>query len=165
MYHIVQPGETLAAISINYRRSLQELLNANPHIFNMNMIHVGDRILIPGLPDPDTIPYTIIVHKGRRTLTLLANGVTQKTYPIAVGKMLTETPVGTFVIVNREPNPGGPYGAMWLSLSKSGYGIHGTNNPASIGHAVSRGCIRMHNNDVLELAQIVPNGTRVMIQE
>lgn len=86
-----------------------------------------------------------------------------KTYPIAVGKMLTTTPVGQFVIVNREPNPGGPFGALWLSLSKKGYGIHGTNDPSSIGKAVSKGCIRMHNSDVLELASLVPNGTSVVI--
>ena len=78
--------------------------------------------------------------------------------------MLTQTPVGTFVVVNRQPNPGGPFGAMWLSLSKAGYGIHGTNNPASIGQAVSHGCVRMHNQDVLELARQIPNGTSVTIQ-
>jgi L,D-transpeptidase ErfK/SrfK len=68
------------------------------------------------------------------------------------------------VIVNREPNPGGPFGAMWLSLSKIHYGIHGTNNPSSIGKSVSHGCIRMYNHDVLELASLVPNGTRVSIR-
>ena len=68
------------------------------------------------------------------------------------------------MVVNRQPNPGGPYGAMWLSLSKAGYGIHGTNNPASIGQAVSLGCVRMQNQDVLELARQIPNGTSVTIQ-
>jgi lipoprotein-anchoring transpeptidase ErfK/SrfK len=77
--------------------------------------------------------------------------------------MLTATPQGEFVIVNREPNPGGPFGAMWLSLSKIHYGIHGTNDPSSIGKSVSLGCVRMHNKDVLELARIVPNGTAVSI--
>ena len=66
-------------------------------------------------------------------------------------------------IVNRQPKPGGPFGAYWLSLSKIHYGIHGTNNPSSIGKAVSKGCIRMYNQDVTELAATVPNGTRVTI--
>lgn len=52
---------------------------------------------------------------------------------------------------------------MWMSLSKEHYGIHGTNNPSSIGHAVSHGCIRMHNKDVEKLASIVPIGTQVII--
>ena len=87
----------------------------------------------------------------------------QKQYPIAVGKMLTATPLGNFIIVNKQPNPGGPFGTMWMSLSKEHYGIHGTNDPSSIGHAVSHGCVRMHNKDVEELASIVPIGTQVMI--
>ncbi|KON90408.1 L,D-transpeptidase [Sporosarcina globispora] len=164
MYHIIKRGETLAVIAKNYRLPLSELLAANPAIVNPNLIYPGQRIIIPGLPEPDTIPFTIIVSRGKRILTLLNNGAVQKVYPIAVGKMLTQTPIGEFVIVNREPNPGGPYGVMWLSLSKSGYGIHGTNNPSSIGQSVSKGCIRMFNHDVLELSRIVPNGTRVLIQ-
>jgi L,D-transpeptidase ErfK/SrfK len=163
MIHIVAYGETLGVIARNYRRPLAEILKANPQIMNQNIIYPGQRITIPGLPDPETIPFSIDVSLSKRILTLRKSGAVIKTYPIAVGKMLSRTPKGSFVIVNRQPNPGGPYGAMWLSLSKAGYGIHGTNNPASIGKAVSLGCIRMHNRDVLELAAIVPNGTRVRI--
>ncbi|UOY88811.1 L,D-transpeptidase [Bacillus glycinifermentans] len=113
--------------------------------------------------DPAPIPYRIIVSISARTLKLYNRGRLIKTFPIGVGKILTQTPKGEYVIVNRQANPGGPYGAYWLGLSKRHYGIHGTNNPASIGKAVSKGCIRMHNRDVLELASIVPNGTRVTI--
>jgi lipoprotein-anchoring transpeptidase ErfK/SrfK len=78
--------------------------------------------------------------------------------------MLTSTPSGTFSIINKAPNPGGPFGSMWLGLSKPHYGIHGTNNPASIGKNVSHGCIRMYNRDVNELARLVPIGTPVYIR-
>jgi L,D-transpeptidase ErfK/SrfK len=164
MIHTVKPGEYLALIAANYRISFQRLLSANPGITNPNMIFVGQKIEIPGLQDPTSIPFTIRVSLGQRRITLVNNGRIVKTFPIAVGKMLTRTPLGEYVIVNREPNPGGPYGVMWLSLSRRGYGIHGTNNPSSIGKAVSAGCIRMHNHDVLDLASRVPNGTRVVIQ-
>lgn len=164
MIHTVKSGETLALIASNYRINYQRLLSANPGISNPNMIFVGQKIVIPGLPEPSTIPYVIQVSLGQRKLTLLKNGAVVKTYPIAIGKILTQTPLGEYVIVNREPNPGGPYGVMWLSLSRRGYGIHGTNNPSSIGKAVSLGCIRMHNHHVLELANLVPNGTRVVIK-
>ena len=164
MRHIIKRGETLYSISRDYRVSIAKLLAANPSITNMNVIYVGQTINIPGLPEPSTIPYRIVISKGNKTLQLFRNNTLIKTYPIAVGKMLTGTPVGTFVVVNRQPNPGGPFGAMWLSLSKAGYGIHGTNNPASIGQAVSLGCVRMHNQDVLELARQIPNGTSVTIQ-
>lgn len=161
--HIVKPGETLSLIARDYRRTLVEVLAANI-IPNPNLIVPGQMITIPGLPDADTIPYTIEISIADRRLVLKDKGVVIKTYPIAVGRMLYETPVGDFIIVNRQPNPGGPFGALWLSLSKISYGIHGTNDPGSIGNAVSRGCVRMHNQDVLELASIVPNGTRVLIR-
>jgi L,D-transpeptidase ErfK/SrfK len=165
MQHIVKPGETLAVIAANYRRTLQQILTANPAITNPALIFPGQRITIPGLPDPNTIPYTIVVSLQNKKLTLFRAGQTIKTYPVGIGKMLTQTPIGNYVIVNREPNPGGPYGVMWLSLSKLGYGIHGTNNPSSIGKQVSKGCIRMQNRDVLELARQIPNGTRVIISK
>jgi L,D-transpeptidase ErfK/SrfK len=163
MVHIVKPGETLAVIAANYRRTLRQLLVANPAILNPALIFPGQRINIPGIPDPDSIPYSISVSLRNKKLTLFRSGQPVKTYPVGIGKMLTQTPIGNYVIVNREPNPGGPYGVMWLSLSKLGYGIHGTNNPSSIGKEVSKGCIRMYNQDVLDLARVVPNGTRVAI--
>jgi lipoprotein-anchoring transpeptidase ErfK/SrfK len=88
-----------------------------------------------------------------------------KTYPIAVGKILSPSPSGTYTIINKQSNPGGPFGVLWMGLSKPHYGIHGTNNPASIGKNVSHGCIRMFNHDVLELSSKVPIGTRVAIHK
>lgn len=163
MIHIVKQGESLGIIAANYRIPLNQLLAAN-NIPNPNTINIGQQITIPHLPDPDSIPYSIHISISAKRLILRSNGQVIKEYPIAVGAMVTATPVGDFVIVNREPNPGGPFGVMWLSLSKLHYGIHGTNNPASIGNAVSHGCIRMYNYDVLELASIVPNGTKVYIR-
>ncbi|WP_442593647.1 L,D-transpeptidase family protein [Neobacillus sp. D3-1R] len=164
MIHTVKPGESLALIASNYRIPFGRILAANPKITNPNILFVGQKVEIPGLPEPSSIPYHIQVSLGQRKLTLFHNGQIYKIYPIAIGKILTQTPLGEYVIVNREPQPGGPFGVMWLSLSRRGYGIHGTNNPSSIGKAVSHGCIRMYNKDVLEVARLAPNGTRVVIQ-
>ncbi|OLO39133.1 L,D-transpeptidase [Alkalihalophilus pseudofirmus] len=161
--HIVKPGETLWGISEDYRVPYATLVQVN-QIVSPDMIFVGQAIIIPGLPDPSLLPYSIVVSISNRTLTLLENGIIAKIYPIAVGAILHQTPVGEFVIINKAPNPGGPFGTMWMSLSKKHYGIHGTNDPASIGRAVSRGCIRMFNPDVEELARTVPIGTRVSIR-
>ncbi|WP_280770824.1 L,D-transpeptidase family protein [Salipaludibacillus daqingensis] len=163
MIHIVKSGETLTLISIDYRTSLEEIILANPGI-DPNMIYSGQSLLIPGFPPIETIPYQIDVSIGERQLKLFYNGIIQKQYPIAVGRMLHQTPVGDYIIINKAPNPGGAFGTMWMSLSKQHYGIHGTNDPASIGQAVSRGCIRMFNSDVEELASIVPIGTPVTIR-
>lgn len=110
------------------------------------------------------MPYRIIVDLSQRMLHLLEGDRVIHSYPIAIGKILTQSPVGEYRIVNKVPHPGGPFGAFWMGLSRPHYGIHGTNNPASIGHAVSHGCIRMYNEDVLALARLVPVGTRVTIR-
>ncbi|WP_068963051.1 L,D-transpeptidase [Desulfosporosinus sp. BG] len=108
--------------------------------------------------------YSIIVSKSNRQLYLLKDGNVIKTYPVGIGKMLTATPTGTFRIINKAPNPGGPFGVMWMGLSKPHYGIHGTNDPQSIGKQVSKGCVRMFNSDVIELSKIVPIGVMVTIR-
>ncbi|MBB6636622.1 L,D-transpeptidase [Cohnella thailandensis] len=108
--------------------------------------------------------YRIIVDLSDRHLYLLDGEVVVRGFPVGIGRMVTETPTGEYEIVNKQANPGGPFGAFWMGLSKPHYGIHGTNDPSSIGHLVSHGCIRMYNSDVLELAGKVPVRTRVMIR-
>ncbi|WP_347489658.1 L,D-transpeptidase family protein [Desulfoscipio sp. XC116] len=90
-----------------------------------------------------------------------------KEYPIAVGKPSTPTPPGNYKIKNKMVNPGGVLGTRWMGLTIPGgnYGIHGNNNPSSIGQAVSLGCIRMHNYHVEELFPQVPIGTPVHIYD
>lgn len=107
----------------------------------------------------------IDVSVSKRQLKLYDASVLLKTYPIAVGKVLTPTPTGNYIIINKELNPGGPFGALWMGLSKPHYGIHGTNDPSSIGKEVSLGCIRMHNEDVMELSSLVPTSTNVYIHK
>lgn len=162
MLHTVKRGETLYQISIDYRTPISSIIRANPSI-NPNVINVGQVIEIPGFPDPNTLAFQIEVSINGRWLKLFHNGALQKQYPIAVGRVLYDTPIGSYIIINKAPNPGGPFGTMWMSLSKQSYGIHGTNDPSSIGKAVSKGCIRMNNNDVEELSRIVPIGTQVNI--
>lgn len=109
--------------------------------------------------------YKISINTAARTLTLYKDGKWFKSYPVAIGKPSTPTPKGTFKVKNKAFNPGGAFGARWLGLTApgGGYGIHGTNNPSSIGKAVSNGCVRMYNNDVIELYNLVPVGATVQI--
>jgi lipoprotein-anchoring transpeptidase ErfK/SrfK len=108
--------------------------------------------------------YRIIVDLSDRKLYLLDGDVVVRTFPVGIGKMVTQTPKGEYTIINKQPHPGGPFGVLWMGLSKPHYGIHGTNNPSSIGRLVSHGCIRMHNEDVLTLSSLVPIHTRVTIR-
>ena len=123
-------------------------------------MYLNPYTLLVRIPRP---VYSITVNTKMKRLTLFRDGKVFKTYPVAIGKMLTPSPKGTFRIINEQVNPGWPYGARWMGLSKKGYGIHGTNNPASIGKSVSQGCIRMHNKDVIEVSNLVSVGTIVRI--
>lgn len=109
--------------------------------------------------------YNITINVADKKLTLFKYGRVFKIYPIATGKPATPTPKGIFKIINKAYNPGGPFGERWLGLNAIGgdYGIHGTNNPSSIGKSVSNGCIRTYNNNIIELYNLVPLGTPVKI--
>ncbi|SPF54168.1 conserved hypothetical protein [Candidatus Desulfosporosinus infrequens] len=107
---------------------------------------------------------TIVIYTTRRQLELYEENRLIYNYPIAVGKRATPTPHGRYTIATKVVYPGGVFGSRWLGLSIPYYGIHGTNNPASIGQEVSKGCIRMHNYDVETLFQRVEIGTMVIIQ-
>ncbi|MDR6227368.1 L,D-transpeptidase family protein [Desmospora profundinema] len=122
--------------------------------------------------------YAIEVNKKTNQLTLYRNGTVAKTYPVATGRTSSLTPEGTFEIIIKINKPGwkgipggdpsNPLGERWLGLQVNGdngrtYGIHGTNRPESIGSHASMGCVRMYNEDVIELYNTVPAGTLVRI--
>lgn len=90
-----------------------------------------------------------------------------RVYPVGVGKPSTPTPTGSYKVQHKIMFPGGMLGTRWLGLSIPGgnYGIHGTNNPSSIGGYVSNGCIRMYNEHVEEIFPLVQIGTAVDIYE
>jgi lipoprotein-anchoring transpeptidase ErfK/SrfK len=116
----------------------------------------------------------IVISVPDRSLAVIESGRVLKVYPTAVGAGSTPSPTGSYRIVQRVSHPtwytkgrivppgkSNPLGTRWLGLSAKGYGIHGTNNPSSIGHNASHGCIRMHNHDVEELFELVAIGDAV----
>ncbi len=124
-----------------------------------------------------TTVHWVLVSIPDRKLALFENGRVVRLYRVAVGKTSTPSPAGEFKIVNRVTNPtyyhkgqvigagkGNPVGTRWMGLSAKGYGIHGTNQPNSIGKAASTGCIRMGKQDLEELFAIVDVGDTVQIR-
>jgi len=125
---------------------------------------------------PPTPKRLIVVSLEDRKLALLEDGQVKKVYPVAVGRPSTPSPTGTFTIERRvsnptyshdgtvvPPGPGNPVGSRWMGLSVRGYGIHGTNQPRSIGKAASHGCIRMARPDLEELYAQVHVGDTVVL--
>jgi lipoprotein-anchoring transpeptidase ErfK/SrfK len=62
-------------------------------------------------------------------------------------------------------SPGNPMGAAAMTIAGDEYAIHGTNDPKSIGGFVSYGCIRMYNQDIVDLFSRVQVGTRVIVTQ
>jgi lipoprotein-anchoring transpeptidase ErfK/SrfK len=129
-------------------------------------------------PDVATRPHRqILVSIPDRKLAVIDQGKLIRTFPVSVGASLSPSPTGEFRIVHRIANPtyyhpgvvippgsDNPIGPRWIGLSQHGYGIHGTNQPESIGHAASHGCIRLRNRDIKQLFEMVRVGDVVEIR-
>jgi L,D-transpeptidase ErfK/SrfK len=112
------------------------------------------------------------------------------TFPVGIGRVGLDTPLGTYAVTDKithpswtvpksmaddyrkrgvafeavvPPGPDNPLGDYALVLNAPGYFIHGTNRPWSIGMRVSRGCVRLYPEDILDLFGKVPQGTPVRI--
>lgn len=119
----------------------------------------------------------VVVSIPDRKLALIEDGQVVKVYSVAVGAETTPSPDGEFKIVNRVVKPtyyhpgkvipagrSNPLGTRWIGLNKAHYGIHGTNEPRSIGKAASHGCIRMAHKDLEEFFTLVRPGDTVIIR-
>jgi lipoprotein-anchoring transpeptidase ErfK/SrfK len=133
----------------------------------------------------------IEVDKARETVRAFAkDGTLIAFYPASVGSEEKPTPAGTLKVVSIEPNPtyrydpkykfksvkstkpftinagpNNPVGAMWIGLSQTSYGIHGTNEPSRVSKSQSHGCVRLTNWDVVRLAQSLKRGVEVSFVE
>ncbi len=119
----------------------------------------------------------IIVSIPDRKLVLVEEGRVLRVYTVAVGARVSPSPTGEFKVVRRLTNPtyyhpgvvippgkDNPLGTRWIGLDRPGYGIHGTNQPRSIGKAASHGCIRMAKADLEQLFDEVQVGDVVEIR-
>jgi len=122
-------------------------------------------------------PRQVLVSITDRKLAVLEEGKVLRTFNVSVGSAVSPSPTGEFQIVHRLKNPtyyhpgtvippgrDNPIGPRWIGLSQKGLGIHGTNQPNSIGHAASHGCIRLSNRDVVQFFQMVSVGDTVSIR-
>ena len=132
-------------------------------------------------------PGTIIVHTSERYLYVVLPNNRALRYVIGVGRegfqwagelrisRKAEWPDWTPPpeMIQRQPylprwmagGPGNPLGARALYLGSTIYRLHGTNQPTTIGHAVSSGCFRLVNDDVIDLYNRIPVGTRVVVRQ
>lgn len=143
--------------------------------------------MIAPKPSPKPVPAIetkLIVDLSDRKVRLYEKRKLKATYPIAIGQEGWETPTGTFKVQQMYENPAwkhpitgeeippgnkeNPLGKRWIgfaSQDKLLIGFHGTTDYSLIGQAVSHGCLRMKNADVIALYKAVQVGTPVIVKK
>jgi lipoprotein-anchoring transpeptidase ErfK/SrfK len=131
-----------------------------------------------------TFAEVIVINRSVNRLYLYAGNKLRRTFGVATGQASYPTPAGKWHIVVKyrnptwyppvndtwarglkpvPPGPANPLGTRWMGLDAPGVGIHGTNNPASIGYSASHGCVRMQVRDSEWLFDHVDIGTTVFV--
>lgn len=168
--HFVEYGETLETIAKQYDVPWEYLAMLNR--VTPEKLQAGQELkVVRG-------PFGAVVDLDEFTLTVHAHGWYINQYPIGIGAD-EKTPLGEFAIKDKLENPtwynpdGGivepddpenPLGEYWMGLGNH-IGIHGTNDPATIGKAASRGCIHLGDDDIVEVFSLLSPGSRVLIRK
>jgi L,D-transpeptidase ErfK/SrfK len=186
-YHVVKKGETLLDIARDFDLGFNEMEDLYPHV-DPWIPPEGMELVIPSrwvLPDTRAAGIVINVPEMRLYhFTTLKKHSLVSTFPIGVGGRDWRTPTGVFKVIEKSthptwfipqslrekyrvksipPGPDNPLGEYWIGLSNSGYGIHGTDIPWSVGRLATLGCIRLYPEDIRYLFNMVQVGTRVKI--
>jgi L,D-transpeptidase ErfK/SrfK len=187
--YLIGTDESLPEIARQHGIGFDAITAANPGV-DPFLPDPGSRILLPTewiLPDAP-IRDGIVVNIAEMRLFVYSHDRSQTvtTFPIGIGDQGKETPVGTFTVIEKirnpawyvpesirkerpdlpavvPPGPENPMGSHALRLSKWTVLIHGTNRPWGIGSRVSHGCIRLQQEDIALLFEMIPRGTRVSI--
>ena len=165
----VKPRDTLTKIAKEFQTTVALIKRANG--LESDLIKPKQKLKV------NNCKFSIVVDKSQNILFLKRNDSVIKTYVVSTGKD-NSTPVGKFKITNEKlinptwfktgavvlpDSPENILGTRWMGLDIKGYGIHGNRNINEIGKQVTQGCVRMRNEDVEELYDIVPPGTEVII--
>lgn len=143
-----------------------------------NLPPLGDANLF--LPVPEKT-IRLVIRLSERRVYVYEQDQVINSYPIAIGRAGWDTPTGKFEVIQmlREPvwehpftgelvppGPDNPLGSRWIGFWTDGtnyIGFHGTPNTETVGQAASHGCIRMYEQDVTALFEIVQMGTSVEV--
>jgi lipoprotein-anchoring transpeptidase ErfK/SrfK len=180
----------LEGISEKFHSSPKLLTRLNP---GKSFDKAGEEIVVAGVRSEEHPPRAakVVVRKSDLTVTAYdANDKPLAQYPATMGSEHDPLPIGNWKVngvsknppfhynpdlfwdadakdekTTIQPGPNNPVGVVWIDLSKSHYGIHGTPEPSTIGKTQSHGCIRLTNWDAKELSEMVAPGTPAILEE
>ncbi|MBS3647285.1 L,D-transpeptidase [Pseudaminobacter sp. 19-2017] len=162
------PAEDLARVPQKYQRQLVDF--PTEHAPGTIVVDPNDRVLYLVQADGKALRYGVGVGAAGRGFSGTSDLAYKQEWPRwrPTDSMIARAPERYKQHENGvEGGPGNPLGARALYLFKDGkdtyYRIHGTNQPGSIGKAVSAGCIRMLNHDVIDLYERVRTGAKVVV--
>jgi lipoprotein-anchoring transpeptidase ErfK/SrfK len=132
---------------------------------------------------PESLTVRLVLKLGERRVYVYEDNEVKASYPVAIGRAGWETPTGSFEVMQKLENPGwtnpitgeqmppgadNPLGERWIGFWTDGLnwiGFHGTPDRGSVGTAASHGCVRMYNEDVRKLYELVRVGTPVTVEQ
>lgn len=183
--HVIQREETLLDVARMYDLGFNEIEDLYPD-WDPWLPPQGETITLPSQwIVPEGARSGILINTAELRLYYFdEKNATVITFPIGIGDPQFPTPEGEFQISVKivkptwtvppslrhkyevwtvPAGPDNPLGEYWLGLNDSGYGIHGTNFPWSIGRLATQGCIRLYPEDIRQLFDRVQKGTAVKI--
>jgi lipoprotein-anchoring transpeptidase ErfK/SrfK len=158
----VAPGVQGKAAELDYQFRRQPVFYRTFEAPGTIIVHTQDRFLFLVLGNNRAIRYGVGVGRAGFTWGGIKNITRKREWPdwVPPPEMIERQPYLPRFMAG---GPGNPLGARAMDLGTTVYRIHGTNAPETIGHAVSSGCIRLVNDDVVDLYQRVPLGTKVVV--
>lgn len=150
-------------------------------------VRLRSHIPLPELPPiqpiwPEETEIRLVLKLAERRVYVYQGSQVEASFPVAVGKPGWETPTGTYEVMSMlqdpgwvspftgeeiPPGPDNPLGERWIGFWTDGQnfiGFHGTPTRNSVGQAASHGCVRMFNEDIRQLYELVSVGTTVVVE-
>jgi L,D-transpeptidase ErfK/SrfK len=179
-------GDTLLDVAWRHRLGFDRVARLNPDLDPW----IPDRGSVVRLPTehvpPDAPPRGLVINVPEMQLYDFGQRPEPEVFAIAIGDQMDPSLIGSYEVGEKRerpawrvpesiraerpelpavvpPGPDNPLGDRWMTIGRTSYGIHGTNNRWSIGREATHGCIRLYNDEMERLYARTPTGTPILL--
>ena len=171
---LIEPDDTLLDVAHRHRLGFDRVARLNPDVHHWipmpgTVVHLPTEHVLPDAPRTG-----LVINIPEMQLYDYTTGPEPEVFAIAIGDEMDPSLLGQYRIGNKRerpawnvpesirakkpdlpavvpPGPDNPLGDHWMTIGATSYGIHGTNNPWSIGREATHGCIRLYNDEIARL--------------